>query len=340
MGKSNRKRILKYGKTRLPENLGEILANADEGDLKILIALMMAADENGEISEDFSVASVLELEQSEVDAAVKFWRGAGVISGAAKTTKPAEAVRPINATPSEDRVHTTETAHRNGAVEKSTGVSSYGTAELASLLEKRKGLAEFINEAQRVFGKTFNSYDTSIIVGLVDQLGFEEAAVLAILSYVTRMGKKGVRYTEKVALAFYDDGYTHTKEVEEHIRVIENSREVIEQIKRMFGIDGRELSRTEKTLFEKWTQKLRYDIEVIRKAYDITVDKKQKAIPKYTDAILESWYHAGLKTLVDIEEYEKSQQGGDGSGDGDTGKSYDLDDFFDAALRRSLQDLK
>ena len=39
---------IKYRNAQLPEDLGKILANADENDLKILIALMMVADENGE----------------------------------------------------------------------------------------------------------------------------------------------------------------------------------------------------------------------------------------------------------------------------------------------------
>ncbi len=336
MGKSKAKRILKYGNTELPTNLGEILSNADEGDLKILIALMLAADQNGEIAEDFSVAQTLGIEQSEVDAAIKFWRGAGLLSGTARTKKSDVPI--ISEKTDKKKPETIETAHRDGAVEKNTGLSSYGTEELATLLEKRTVTAQFINEAQRVFGKTFNSYDTGIVVGLIDQLGFEEEAVLAILSYVTRIGKKGLRYTEKVALAFYDDGYTRAADVIEHIKVIENSHEVIVKIKQLFGFGSRELSKTEKQLFEKWTQKFGYDIDVIRRAYEITVDRKQKVIPKYTDAILEAWYVAGLRTDEEIEKYEKAQHSKE---EGQLGtKSYDLDDFFDAALQRSMQDLK
>ena len=198
--------------------------------------------------------------------------------------------------------------------------------------------AEFIDEAQRVFGKTFNSYDTGIVVGLVDQLGFEEEAVLAILSYVTRIGKRGVRYTEKVALGFYDDGYTRTREVVERIELIERSKSVIGKVKQLFGIGDRELSRTEKTLFEKWTQKFGYDIDVIRAAYDITVDRTQKPLPKYADSILEGWNAAGLRTLEDVQKHEEERKNATDATKSE--KSYDLDDFFTAALNRSFEDMK
>lgn len=332
MGKTAKR--IKYRNSQLPEELGKILSNADENDLKILIALMMAADENGEIPEDFSVSGALGVEKADVAASVKFWRGAGIIEGT-KSQSAARAKKEVAHTPKEEKGGV-ETAHRNGAVENSEGISTYGSDELATLFEKRRISAEFIDEAQRVFGKTFNSYDTGIVVGLVDRLGFEEEAVLAILAYMTRIGKKGLRYTEKVALGFYDDGYTRTHEVVERIAVIERSKEVISKVKQLFGVGSRELSRSEKTMFEKWTQKFGYDIDVIRLAYDITIDIKHEPIPKYTGAILESWYNEGLRTAEEITAFEKAKKEGKAQGD----KSYDLDDFFEAALKRSFEDLK
>ena len=62
---------LKYIKGNIPENLAELLSNADEQDMRILIALMMAADENGEVNAEFSLSDTLGLEKPEVDASLK-----------------------------------------------------------------------------------------------------------------------------------------------------------------------------------------------------------------------------------------------------------------------------
>ena len=342
----NAKKI-KYRNSNLPEDLGKILANADENDLKILIALMMAADENGEIPEDFSVSSALGVEKSDVAASVKFWRGAGIIDGSkaasqkSKSEQKASPVKQSAAAPAKEPAEPQSaepiaTAHRDGALESEDTVTVYKSDELATLFERRKVSAEFIDEAQRVFGKTFNSYDTGIVVGLIDRLGFEEEAVLAILAYMTRIGKKGLRYTEKVALGFYDDGYTRTHEVVERIAVIEKSKEVIFKIKQLFGAANRELSKSEKTMFEKWTQKFGYDIDVIRMAYDITIDVKHEPLPKYTGAILERWYNEGLRTADAVAKHEAAKKENGAGSD----KSYDLDDFYKAAMDRSLKDLK
>ncbi len=320
---------LKYKNGQVPENLGELLANADEQDLRILVALIMSADENGTVSEEISLGDMLGLEKPEVDASLKFWRGAGII-GAQRSTKTAKTKK----TAEKSEI---QSAHRGGAIERSKVISSYTTDELATILEKRRGLSQFIDEAQRVSGMIFNSNDIGIIIGLVERFGFEEEAVLHILAYLTKIGKKGVRKAELIAIDFYDEGITTAAGVAERIAIIERSSETIYKIKQLFGIGSRELSTLEKTLFDKWTQKYAYGIDVIRMAYDITVDRTQKPLPKYAGSILENWHSEGLRTADQINAYEQSKR--QGASNEDTTKSYDLDDFFEAALRRSLEDM-
>ena len=323
------KKRIKYVKGEIPENIDDILSNADEQDLKILTLLLMAAGDDGEVDDSFSAEQYLGISKAEVDASVKFWRGAGVIGSARTQKKKSESV-----------TSAVKTAHRNGVVE-SSGVENYQSAELATLLESRAVSACFVDEAQKVFGKTFNSYDTAIVVGLVDQYGFEEEAVLEILAYVFRLGKKGVKYAEKVAIGFYDEGFTTARDVTERIGVIERSREEIYRIKQLFGFGARELTKSEKEIFTRWTQTYGYGLDIIRTAYDITVDAIQKPVPKYADKIIEKWHCEGLRTVEDIEKYESlKREGAKAQSESDPQKSYEVDDFFEAALKRSFEDLK
>ena len=322
------KKKIKYKNGEMPANIASILANADEQDLRILVLMMMSADDSGEVSEDISIEELLDIPSEKVNASIKFWSGAGIVGASRATKKKLDEKQPL-AIP---------TAHRNGAVE-SNGVEVYGSAELATLIEKRAVTACFVDEAQKVFGKTFNAYDTNVVVGLVDQYGFEEEAVLAILAYVLRLGKRGVKYAEKIAIGLYDDGYTTAADVVDRINSIEQAKENVYKIKQMFGFGARELTKSEKDIFSKWTQTYGYDTDIIRIAYDITVNSIQKPVPKYTDKIIEKWYSEGLRTLADVEAYEEKKK--DAPKDSaEPQKSYEIDDFFDAALKRSFKDLK
>lgn len=324
------KKKLNYINGNIPENISDILNNSDEQDLKILALLLMAANENGEV-DDSIAEEMLGISKAELDASLKFWRGAGVVGVArAQKRKPEEPKK------AEARV---EAAHRDGAVE-SNGVDVYNSTELVTLLESRAVSACFIDEAQKVFGKTFNSYDTAIIVGLVDQYGFEEEAILELLAYIRRLDKKGVKYAEKVAIGFYDDGITTAADVTAKIALIEQSKEDIYRIKQIFGFGARSLTKSEQAIFERWIQNYKYGIDVIRFAYDIMIDSIQRPVPKYADKIMEKWHCQGLSTLAEIEAYEKSKKDGAQADKNDPQKSYEVDDFFAAAMNRSFKDLK
>ena len=322
---------IKYRYGQLPEGLCELLNNADEADMRILVALMMLADEeSGEASAE-ELCEALKMDGSDVKASLKFWRGAGVVENASKKrtrteekTEKAKKTKPV-------------TAHRNGAIEKSNITEDYSARELADIMEKRIVTAELVDEAQRIMGKMFRTYDIGILVGIVERLGYDEEAVLVILNYIAGKGKKTMRYAETLAMALYDEGITETSAVIERIGKMERAGEVVTQIKTLYGIGERALTATEKRLFTAWTESFAYDIDVIRLAYDITVDNTQKPVPKYTNTILEHWNSEGLRTADEVRKYLDRQKSEKSGG---VAKSYDADDFFEAALKRSYEELK
>ena len=332
------KKKINYVNGEIPDNIGDVLANADEQDLRILSLLLMAANADGEIDEKFSCEEMLGLSKSEVDASLKFWRGAGVI-GSANSHRKKDAEKTEEPIEKAEMVSKIKYAHKDGAVESNVS-EIYGSRELATLLHNRAVTADFIDEAQKVFGKTFTTRDTSIVVRLIDEYGFDEESVLMFLEHVRANGKKGVAYAEKIALGFYDDGITAIKDVEARFADIERSKELVFKIKKMFGFGARELTKLENELFTKWTRDYGYGEDVIKLAYDIMINAIQKVQPKYADKILEKWHVEGLRTAEEIEKYESEKRGAQKTAQSDPQKSYDLDDFFEAAMKRSFEELK
>ena len=297
------------------------IAGADDTDLTILGAISLMADGQGML--DISELEALErFDRADVLASVKYWRGAGILVGKSK------------------HVSGVGTAHKGGAVTH-TSVERYSNEELAQVLERRVGTA-FVDEAQKVMGKIFNNGEVGKLVGIVDQLGFEEEAVLAILSYCTRLGKNSVSYAEKIAVSFHDEDISSAQDVHAKIDYLERRNSAIEKVRALFGFGGRALSATEKRLFEAWTQTYGFEMDVITRAYEITVDAIQSPAPKYTDKILTKWHENGLTSLSQIEAFEQEEKksaparqaakkaGNAGAADAE------LDDWFDKVLQKSL----
>ena len=85
---------------------------------------------------------------------------------------------------------------------------------------------------------------------------------------------------------------------------------------------------------------MKYPIEVIEKAYEITVDATSKPTLHYANTVLERWHSEGLLTLDQILDSYKEKGNAKGKKSGasapDVSSSFDTDEFFDAAVKRNL----
>jgi DnaD/phage-associated family protein len=315
------------------EERARSVLNADESDLRVLSALLLFADSEG-CASLAQLESLLEMDASDIGASVKFWRGAGIVSA----TKPKNAVHIAPAT----EENTSESAHKNGAVARIVGVESYTNDELSSVLEQRVSGA-FVDEAQKAMGRIFNKNEVGKLVGFVDQLGFEEEAVLAILSYCVRLDKKSLSYAEKIALSFHDEDIFTAADVHAQIDYLERRNSTLGKIQELFGFGGRRLSTNEKKYFVAWTEEWGFGIEVINKAYEITVDTIHEPAPKYTNSILKKWHDNGLVSLAEVESFivtdEQTRQASvtrTSKPKKQTQKNTDVEDWFEQRLRQSF----
>ena len=119
--------------------------------------------------------------------------------------------------------------------------------------------------------------------------------------------------------------------------------EVEGQLRTLFGMGARALTPKEKKCFSTWLYEYRYGMEIIRLAYDVTVDAKGSPNMSYMNSVLANWNRDGLRTPEAVQsaqaafhaEQEKTRTGGKGKTTAPTG-SFDTDDFFSAAVRRSF----
>ena len=308
----------------------ESLLSADETDLRVMLAAVLLAEEDE--AECDRIREGIELTQAEFDASVKYWCGAGLLKKKRRSASAKSEESTTQASSTE-----VKQAHRDGKLERKTELPSYTTAELNELIEKRRVTAEFIDEAQRVIGKIFNAHDVSILVGMVDYIGFDEASVIIILSHMVANGKKSLRYAEQMAFSLYDEGVTDVISLQNRLRQIEDYKKSESEVRAMFGMNGRALTTKEKKYLHAWIETMGFDVECIRLAYDITVDATHEPAPAYANSILEKWYSDGLRTVEDIKAAEEARK--KGAATGRTEKSFDTDEFFDAALRRTFEEL-
>lgn len=309
----------------IPASVAGKLDRATKKDIKVLITLGTSPELLSKCESDpAAVAQTCGCTEAELGSALAFWRGAGALELDDQSPEEEAAVNQPEQKP--------EAPEKKTKLQRADELPKYTTNELTVLLEERKEASQLINECQNVVGKIFNTQEINIVLGLEDYLGLDGSYILTLCDHCVSMGKKSLRYIEKKAFGLYDEGITTVEALTEYIEKMNMLASAEGQIRVLFGMKDRELTTKEKKFIEKWIITFGYGMDVIKKAYETTVDAIHEPSPAYANSILERWNKDGYKTLSDIESAEAQKLPGTGS--------FDTDDFFEAALKRSMANMQ
>ncbi len=339
----------------LPGAVAEKLDNAGETDLKVL--LFLAA--HPECMEDFDSAKTavaLNISDREIEQSVAFWRGAGILKSGKTSKKAIKA--PQKQESAADEQTDRENDIRSGAPIVASRVKDlpvYTGAEIEQLMHERKKLKNLLRDCQSILGKVFNVSESNKIIALSSYLQLPDEYILLLCSYCVSKDRASVPYVVSEAVRLHDSGVTDYQKLEEYISQREAQNDFNNFIRHLSGIGDRVLTPYEEKTFAKWAG-FGYSKEVITCAYRISVDSTAKIVFKHMDKILQTWHDAGVKTLEDAKDFtakhteeikklyalkkEKEKSGTPKAENKEDFVSFDTDEFFAAALKKSEEELK
>ena len=307
----------------LPEAAIDYLDKADPLTLKLLLHL--AADR--ELREDFDTAAFAKqfaVTPDEVECALGFWQNAGLLlkeDGMPQKKK-------------KSRVSVSTKTSENGesvTVVSADAMPNYTGSEIEALMNQNSALSLLVDECQQIAGKMFGFHEINRVIGMADVLRFDHDAILLLFGYAAGIGKCSVGYVTKIAQSLANEGTTSYAAVEAYIAAKEKVHSVEGLIRRLGGIGARAFSTKESRFIAAWSD---YDFseDILTLAYEITVNNTGEFAFPYMNKILVNWHEAGYKTKAEVDEAlgsyrDKKNENADGS--------FDVDEFFEAALKRS-----
>lgn len=310
------------GVSVVPQYAVEYIDKAKKFDIKVLL-LIASSDRYRSGKYQELLANELDCTTSDIENSIAFWNGTGVLS----ISEGAEKVKPTVKHGNNEEATVPKRA-------KVSELPQYTSAELNALLQKHNNVVGLIDECQNVLGKIFTAADIKVLMGFVDYFGLDNDYILVLMHYAARNDMKSLRYIEKIAVSCIDDGFTDAKVLQEALYAREEKAQIETKIKNIFGLGARKLTSKEQKQVETWISTYHYDLEVIEQAYEITVTATNKPSIHYANAILEKWFAEGIKNMDDVKallaarEQEKSTDS----------SSFNVDDFFAAALKRSYSE--
>lgn len=216
--------------------------------------------------------------------ALRYWIEAGVLAG---DEQPSAVVTP--AEPPAKPVEAPKVVARPQPVKP----------QMPQVIERRKNSAEFaylLDEVSARTGRPLSPGDMETLLYLFDTAGLPAEVLLMVVGYAANAGRCAMRYIEKVALDWADQGIVTMAAAEEHLCRLERAQQALLRLTEICELPKLPTGASARDAAEKWLYDWQIADEVLRLAHDICVKKTGKFQVRYIDRILENWREQGVDT--------------------------------------------
>ncbi|MGN1115290.1 MAG: DnaD domain protein [Candidatus Ornithomonoglobus sp.] len=195
--------------------------------------------------------------------------------------------------------------------------------DIEAAINGNQTLADLCAIAQEILGKTLSNNDIQILYWFYDGLGFSPEVITMLLEYCVSLGKRNMKYIEKVAITWMENKITTMDEAQQYITRASKSDEFTTSLRKLFGITDRNLSKTEALYLDTWRDDYKMSADMVGLAYEYCIMATNKLSFPYINTILKRWNEQGIRTIPEAEKdhEEYKQNGGSNSGNNNTAMS-------------------
>ena len=247
------------------------------------------------------MADIFDMTEKDFVRAVKYWNNQGLLSAAfaedgsinaltisqePKPTAGLSAAKYVNleARPAEDDIIAFETQKQ------------YSRNDLEAF-SKNSDNSLMIYGIQKLVGRPLGSMDINTIMFMENELKFPEDLVEYVFEYCAGKRKTGIRYIEKVAISWHEQGVRDIKGAK-MLNAIYS--ETCYPVMKAFGLTGRNPADEERRYIGTWVISYGFSLNMILEACNRTINSIHKPSFEYAASILKKWKAAGFTTLEDV----------------------------------------
>lgn len=194
-----------------------------------------------------------------------------------------------------------KTAVSNGKKEKSSK-KEYTLDEIREFSED-PDIAELLFIMESYLKHPLNATEMNTVFYWIDHLHFSRDLVEYLVEHCITNGHSSLRYMDKIALNWADNGITSVEQAKEQSSMRSN---LCYAVMKAFGISGRNLIDSEIADINKWNKEFGFDISLIEEACRRTIAATHQPNFKYADSILINWHNNNVHSMKDVEALDAS----------------------------------
>ena len=273
---------------------------ASESQIKSLLYILR---NNGRMISSEEISRALGIPLDEADECIIFWQQANVLSNQSETTMQSQLlhINSSNNQLSNNKIPDASISEKKANIDTSSSSLKLTPAEVADILTRSDDVKGLFTMAESQLG-TLNHTMQRSLIWLHDYVGLKSDVLITLIAYCVSIGKTNIGYIEKIGASWGEIGINTLELAENEINRMTRSDGFVSQIVRTFEMK-RKPTPNQMDFINEW-QKSGYSIDIVKFAYERTIERKDKLDFAYINGILKNWNNKGFKTTDEVKQAE------------------------------------
>ena len=283
------------------------MVHANEAQIKIYLYLLRCTGNSQSVSVS-QIADQFNHTEKDVIRSLKYWEREGLLALSMDEEKNISSIvlLPCNSVKKEKASPPIKGQIVSLPVPPPAKKSSYSKEQLISFQEDGD-LQQLLFITEQYLQKPLSSWEMNTLFYFYDSLHLSADLIEYLIEYCVNNNHKNMRYIEKVALAWAEEGITT---VEQAKASTSHFKKEYYDILKAYGLNlnGRNPVDSEISYIKRWTTEYGFDFELIIEACNRTMSQIHQANFEYTDTILKNWKAAKVHHPSDLEALDLKHQ--------------------------------
>jgi DnaD/phage-associated family protein len=225
-----------------------------------------------------------------------------------------------------------EPIHTNTAFPKKvrplTPIPKPDAKHLIKRIDGCEEIGFLMKEAELILNKPLSRGESASILALHDNDGLPVDVIVMLLQYAAGMGKRNMRYIEKIGISWAEEGIENIEMAEAKIKSLDSANNASRRLYEVVGCQNRKLTSVEEEAANRWFNIWSFGNDMVKEAYERCINFNGKYILKYMDSIIKRWHSQGIHSFehLKIESNLRTEKNKSHTRK-ERKVSYDIDDY-------------
>ncbi len=262
--------------------------------LKVLLYVLR----HGKINIDAPlVAADLGINESDVDDALIYWCGAGILAPEEKQNTAVKDINPVILENTQNKKEPIKAVR--------SPKPNFSGEDVANALAQREDLQYLLAKSEEIFAHPLSNGAIMTLFTLCEWDGISVDIICMVMERCLNEDRLSMSNIAAEARRWNADGIKTIAQADSYIIELDEKQNMYGKVKSVFGINNRNLSKKERTFIDSWRKDFGFDINMISLGFEACVNAKGAMSFAYINSILNNWHAEGIATPEAVQKREE-----------------------------------